>query len=92
MTKLNVRALALAFGVTWAIGILVLGLAARIFGVGVPMVTLFGSAYLGFTPTFMGTAIGAVWALVDGAIAGAIVALVYNCAQKCCTAKVASPD
>ncbi|MFT5540143.1 MAG: hypothetical protein ACI82H_001669 [Alphaproteobacteria bacterium] len=92
MTTLNTRALALAFGVTWASGILVLGLAARLIGLGVPMVGLFGSVYLGFAPTFTGTAIGTLWAFVDGAIAGAIIALVYNCASKCCAAKDAKPD
>ena len=90
--RLNAFALALACGVTWASGILVLGLAARLFGYGVPMVGLFGSVYLGFVPTFTGTAIGTLSAFVDGAIAGAIIALVYNCAVKCCAAKDAKAN
>ena len=32
----------------------------------------------GLCPTFLGGIIGAIWAFIDGAIAGAIIAWVYN--------------
>lgn len=78
--KLDVRAMTIAFGVTWGAGVLLLGLLAWLLGWGVPMVTVLGSLYLGFTTTLAGTVIGTIWALVDGAIAGAILAWIYNMA------------
>jgi hypothetical protein len=46
------------------------------------MVNLFRSLYLGYGPTFTGTAIGTLWAFVDGAICGALVAWIYNCVAR----------
>lgn len=80
--KLDVRAMTIAFGVTWGSGVLLLGLIAWLLGWGVPMVNVLGSVYLGYQPTFAGTVIGTVWALADGAIAGAILAWIYNMAAK----------
>jgi hypothetical protein len=78
--KLDVWALAIAIGCVWAAAILVLGLGARLFGWGLPMVNLFRSLYLGYGPTFTGTAIGTLWAFV--AICGALVAWIYNCVAR----------
>ena len=80
--KLDVWALAIAIGCVWAAAILILGLGARLFGWGLPMVNLFRSLYLGYGPTFTGTAIGTLWAFVDGAICGALVAWIYNCVAR----------
>lgn len=62
----------------WFIYIVSLGLLAGFFNWGVPFVELMGSLYIGYKPTLIGSLVGGVWALVDGAIAGVIIALVYN--------------
>jgi hypothetical protein len=77
MMRLSVKGLALAMGVTWGAGVLVLGLLGAV-GWGRAMVDVLGSLYLGFRPTPLGSIIGGVWAFVDGAVGGAIVAWLYN--------------
>ncbi|MFB6145368.1 MAG: hypothetical protein ABEJ99_02570 [Candidatus Nanohaloarchaea archaeon] len=41
-----------------------------------------GSFYLGYAPTAVGAIIGGIYALVDGAIGGYVVAYVYNWASE----------
>ena len=77
MQKLSVKALALSIGTFCALGALFLGLAAMC-GWGEGCVKIMSSLYIGFEPTITGSLIGAVWAFVDGAIAGLIIALLYN--------------
>jgi hypothetical protein len=85
---LSVCGFAVAVGFMWAFGVVVTGLFAMI-GYGEPIVGLLASMYLGYAATLKGILIGAVWGFIDGAIGGAIVALVYNfslkhCPCKCC--------
>lgn len=77
MATINVKACTLAAGVLWGLGVLVLGWMAAA-GWGAGMVQVLGSVYLGYTATFLGGIIGGVWAFVDGAVAGAIFAWLYN--------------
>jgi hypothetical protein len=77
MQRLSVSATALGFGLTWAVAILSIGWTSM-FGWGTRVVGVVSSLYIGYAPTFLGGIIGALWALVDGAIGGAIFALVYN--------------
>jgi hypothetical protein len=77
MEKLNVKALAIGLGVSWAACMLFVGWAS-IFGWGTKFVELMSSVYVGFAPTFLGGIIGAIWGFIDGAIGGAIIAFVYN--------------
>ena len=77
MEKLSVKGLAVGLGVSWAVCMLFVGWTS-IFGWGVKFVETMSSVYIGFTPTFLGGAIGAIWGFVDGAIGGAIIALIYN--------------
>ncbi len=81
MEKLNVRKFAVAWGVSCAIGVLLLGWVA-IAGWGTEMVNVMSSVYIGYSPSFFGAIIGAVWAFFDGAIGGAIIAWIYNTAKK----------
>jgi hypothetical protein len=81
MEKCNIKALAVAIGVLWAIYVLFLGWIAA-FGWGRELVTVLSSLYMGYKPTFLGGIIGGIWAFVDGAIAGAIIAWVYNLVAK----------
>ena len=77
MEKLRIIPLAVAFGTVWALGILVLAWAAA-FGWGAALVELMASLYIGYGPGFLGGLVGALWAFVDGAIAGALIAVIYN--------------
>jgi hypothetical protein len=79
MQKLQVFPLAVAVGITWALGILLLGWAGS-FGWGTDLVRVMSSLYIGYGPGFFGGIIGGIWALVDGAIFGAVITLVYNVA------------
>ncbi len=45
---------------------------------GTTFVSAFSNLYIGYGPTFVGGIIGAVWGFFDGAVAGAVIALVYN--------------
>ena len=62
---------------TWGAGVLMLGLIGVI-GWGRAVVDVLGSLYLGFRPTLLGSVIGGAWAFVDGALAGVVVAWLYN--------------
>jgi len=77
MERLNVKALAIGVGASWAICMLISGWASM-FGWGVNFVEAMSSVYVGFAPTFLGGIIGAIWGFIDGAIGGAIIAFVYN--------------
>jgi len=77
MQKINVKAFALAWGITCSAYAIFIGWTAM-FGWGVQLVESVSSLYIGFAPTFLGGIIGGAWAFCDGAIAGLIIALVYN--------------
>ncbi len=82
MKQLDVKALAIAAGISWASYMLLIGWLAAMFGFGTSFVEMISSMYIGFTPTFLGGIIGAIWGFVDGAIGGAIIAFVYNIVNK----------
>ena len=77
MQKINVKAFALAWGVSFGVYFLFLGWVS-ILGWGDKIVEAISSFYIGYAPTFLGGIIGGIWAFFDGAIGGAIIALLYN--------------
>ncbi len=77
MNKLSVNALGVAIGVLWAAYVFLCGIAALL-GWGVALVEAFSSLYIGYGPSIVGAIIGAVWAFVDGYIAGVVIAWIYN--------------
>ncbi|MCL4403812.1 bacteriophage holin [Patescibacteria group bacterium] len=81
MEKLNVKKFAIACGVTWGLGVLLLGWLAGS-GWGGQFVSLISSLYIGYGASFVGGIIGGVWAFFDGAVGGAILAWIYNMAKK----------
>ena len=81
MTKLNVKAFAISFGVSWGVAMLLLGWLS-VLGFGTSVVTLMSSMYFGFRPGFTGGIIGALWGFIDAGIGGAIIALIYNAVLK----------
>ena len=77
-TALKPLSFGLAVGILWGLGLLVLGLMAAYLNWGKLAVDVIASVYPGYAPTLVGSLIGLVWGFVDGTIAAAIVALLYN--------------
>ncbi len=75
---LGVISFGLALALTSAVFTFLLGLMAAFFGWGLGIVQVLATLYIGYSPTFVGTIAGAVWAFVDGFIAGAMIAWLYN--------------
>ncbi|NGX28652.1 MAG: hypothetical protein K940chlam1_00836 [Candidatus Anoxychlamydiales bacterium] len=75
--KLNVRAFTIATGITWGLFMLFLAWISS-FGWGIRDVSVIAGLYLGYTPTFLGGVIGAIWGFIDGAIGGFIFSYFYN--------------
>ena len=55
---------------------------AAIFGWSVQFVEVMASVYVGYGASFLGGIIGALWGFVDGAIAGVVIAFIYNVISK----------
>ncbi|NOY80584.1 MAG: membrane-associated protein [Kiritimatiellaeota bacterium] len=81
MEKLNVKALAVGLGSSWALCMLFAGWGAML-GWGGKFVEVMASVYVGLTPTFLGGIVGAVWGFADGAVGGLVIGLVYNALAK----------
>lgn len=77
MMKLDVKWLGFAFGIVWAVGVLLLGIAAMN-GYAEDMVVLLSSMYMWYAASATGILIGALWAFVDGFIGWALIAWIYN--------------
>jgi hypothetical protein len=77
MTRLRLVPLALAFGATWGLAILLLGWVSAT-GWGARLVEVFSSLYLGYTSTFLGAVIGGLWAFGDAFLGGLVLAFFYN--------------
>ncbi len=75
---LGVISFGLALAVVSAGFTFLLGLMAAFFGWGVELAQVMSSLYIGFSPTFVGTIAGAVWAFADGFVFGILVAWLYN--------------
>lgn len=89
--QLSVLSFGLAAAVVWGLGVFLVGLMATYMNYGQAFVEVVGSVYPGYKATLCGSAIGGLWAIVDGFVAGAIFAFVYNigckCCKKCCPSK-----
>jgi hypothetical protein len=81
MNKCQPLALGIAIGVLWAVYVFFAGIFAT-FGWGVALVETLGSFYIGYGASVIGAIIGAIWAFVDGFVAGVIIAGVYNMVAK----------
>ena len=76
--KLNVKALALACGLSWGLGLFVLTWWLICLEGASGSTTPLGRVYLGYNISPLGSLIGLAWALVDGAIGGAVLGWLYN--------------
>jgi len=75
--KMSKRALGLSLGIVWGLSIFCLTLWAIARGQGQTLSLLKGY-YLGYNITFTGALIGLLWGFVDGLVAGALIAWLYN--------------
>jgi len=79
--KLSIKGLAVAFGILWALAVLIAGIANVIWPTyGVGFLTVIDSLYPGYQAGagIASVVVGALYGLVDGAIGGAVFAWVYN--------------
>ena len=76
--KLNVKAFALTCGLVWGLGLFALTWWIIAFDGATGERTLIGELYRGYSISPAGSLIGLAWALVDGAIGGAVFAALYN--------------
>ncbi len=76
--KLNPKQLAIAGGIVWGAYVLLAGWAAAIGWGNHALVNALAGLYIGYKATFWGSVIGGLWAIVDGVIAGYLIAYLYN--------------
>jgi hypothetical protein len=79
--KLSVKGLTIAGGIIWAFCILAVGILNIIFpAYGGEFLKLMASVYPGYkaSGTFIDVIVGTLYALVDGAICGLVIAVLYN--------------
>lgn len=76
--KLNVKAFALTCGLIWGLGLFCLTWWIILWDGQISEPNLIARVYRGYAITPLGSLIGLAWALVDGAVGGAIFAWLYN--------------
>lgn len=76
--KLNTKAFALACGLVWGIGLMLITWWIMLIDGATGEITFIGKVYRGYSISLGGSFMGLVWGLIDGAIGGAILAGVYN--------------
>jgi hypothetical protein len=76
--KLNVKAFGLACGLCWGGAMFVLGVVDIFTTWGDGIGAIMSTAYIGYSPTIIGSLIGGLWGFCDGGIGGAVVAWLYN--------------
>lgn len=80
--KFNIKAFAVALGIVWGGGCLLMGLMAMGCSWAQPFVNAVGTMYVGYQATMVGSLIGMLWGFIDAAIGGAIFAWLYNTLAK----------
>jgi len=76
--RFDVKAFALTCGIIWGLGLFILTWWIIAFEGATGEVTLIGRVYRGYSISPIGSFIGLIWAFIDGLIAGAIFAWLYN--------------
>ncbi|MGH7532433.1 MAG: hypothetical protein ACREL4_03980 [Gemmatimonadales bacterium] len=81
--SLNTKAVGIAFGIAWGAGVLCVGLAHLVWpAYGGAFLDVVSSVYPGYQVGGFGSVIvGTLYALVDGAVCGAIIGWMYNMAS-----------
>lgn len=78
MNKLNVKALGLALGTLEAAVFFVFAILAGWLNWGMEWMDLTATIFKGYSTSFGGAIIGAIWGFVDGFIGGSVLAWLYN--------------
>jgi len=85
--KLSVKAVALTSSVLWGACVLIVGI-CNVFwpDYGTDFLLVLSSLYPGYQamPEVVSVLIGTAWALLDGALCGLLVAVIYNAFAGCC--------
>jgi len=76
--KLDIKAVALASGIVWSVGLFFITWWIIAFDGATGEPTFIGRIYRGYTITPIGSFIGFIWAFFDGLIGGAVFAWLYN--------------
>ena len=76
--KLNIKVMAIAFGLVLGISLFVITWWIILLEGSSNSTTFIGKFYLGYSLTPIGSIIGFVWGLIDGAIGGVMFAWLYN--------------
>ena len=76
--KLNIAAFTLAFGIWWGGSVFLLTWCLILMGADPEMLGVLQTIYIGYSITPLGSIVGLVWGLLDGAVGGAILAWLYN--------------
>lgn len=75
---LSVRGLSLSAGILWGAAVFVITIATLLRGGPGQHVGLLAAVYPGYTVTYLGSIIGGVYGFVSAAVAGALLAALYN--------------
>lgn len=79
--KLDIKGMAITLGLVWGAAVLLVGIANLIWpNYGQAFLELVASIYPGYTagPSVGQLIVGTLYGLVDGAVAGAVIAWLYN--------------
>ena len=76
--KLNTKAFALTCGILWALTMLLMTIFMVLRNDTCSFMDNFTSIYFGYSVSWVGAVVGAVWGFVDGLIGGAVFAWLYN--------------
>jgi len=79
--ELRKRALGIAFGLVWGLGIMLLTWWMLIGGFKGEIISKLSTVYLGYSYSWSGAVIGFIWGFVDGFVCGFLVAWIYNMAN-----------
>ncbi|MCH9645029.1 MAG: bacteriophage holin [Proteobacteria bacterium] len=77
--SINTKALALSLGILWSLALLSVSIIALISESYLHNIVEFlSSIYLGYSLSFTGILIGMIWAFIDAAVGGLVLAWLYN--------------
>lgn len=77
--SINTKALALSLGILWSLALLSVSIIALMSESYLHNIVGFlSSIYLGYSLSFTGILIGMVWAFIDAAVGGLVLAWLYN--------------
>jgi hypothetical protein len=78
MAKLDIKAFGLALGIVWGGITFLLGVIDTLYFWGNQWGKVMSMVYLGYSPTILGSFIGAIWGFVYAGLLGFCIAWVYN--------------